>query len=391
MEAINGSKKAIGNCREEEQRFAEDFQRAQQVVLKAKIKREYLTRVLLQQVNAPIADGTDATERIPEDLLEMVLSYLSMVDQRRICCVSKRWQTVLERLKRRTWSELDLRFAKYTVGSPFPMVLEAAELQALAVSASGLLIFTGLADGCVRVWSTTDGAQLSMMPPPIRYGTGVSALALSPCGRFLYSGYYGKFEGGIYAWTLCNVQRRNGEVPKVSLRLSLFRNEGADARDDAPNVLLSTKNGYLYAGLRNGTVHMWTLAGLEHVKLRVMHGKRGAIGALAVNEVCTDHTQLLYAGAEDGSIGIWSTTEGTMLLVLELMKGAGPRRCINALVLSVDGLWLYAGAGDGNLEIHVQHGTGDARSPFVRVWGGDGFLEVVGLSWAGDGRSLFVS
>ena len=360
MEAINGTKKAIGKCREDEQRYGEACYTAQQGVLIAKSKRESLSRLLLQQVNAPIADGTDVTERIPDDLLEMILSYLSMVDQRRTCSVSKRWQTAVERILRRNWSELDLRFAKYTAGAPFPMVLDTADLQALAVPASGLLIYTGSADGCVRVWSTTDGAQLSMMPPPVRYanyynnghyGTGVSALALSPCGRVLYSGYSGPFEGGLHAWTLPEVHRGNGVVPNVSLRLSLFRTAGADARDDAPKVLLRTKKGYLYAGLRDGSVHMWALAGLEHVKLRVMHGKRGAIGALAVNEVCTDHIQVLYAGAEDGSIGIWSTTEGTMLLVLELMKGAGPRRCINALVLSVDGLWLYAGAGDGNLVV----------------------------------------
>jgi len=145
-----------------------------------------LELVLSKQVNAPLADGTDVTKRVPDDVLELVLRQLTMAELFQASRVSRRWRLLFGRVSR-MWAAMDVRFAKYAAGALEPRVLSghAGSVHALVLSPDGQRLYTGSQDRTVRVWSTADGALLQTLK--VHTG-GVRALTLSADGQRLYSG-----------------------------------------------------------------------------------------------------------------------------------------------------------------------------------------------------------
>jgi WD40 repeat protein len=58
-------------------------------------------------------------------------------------------------------------------------------VRSVAVSPDGTLLFSGGADGKIRVWSPTTGELLNIL---LGHPRGVSAIAISPDSRYLASG-----------------------------------------------------------------------------------------------------------------------------------------------------------------------------------------------------------
>ena len=200
MEAINETKLAIaasrekhGTCRlayaatkqamlEAEQAMLE----AEQAVLGVAEETTRLQLVLSKQVNAPLADGSDVTRRVADDVLELVLRRLTMSELFQAGRVSRRWRMLVGRVSR-MWAAMDVRYAKYAAGALEPRVLSghAGSVHALVLSPDGQRLYTGSQDRTVRVWSTADGALLQTLQG---HKSSVNALAVSADGQRLYSG-----------------------------------------------------------------------------------------------------------------------------------------------------------------------------------------------------------
>ena len=121
MEGINLTKLAIaasiekhGMCRlayaATEQTMLEAKQamlEARQAMLEVDEETARLQLVLSTQVNAPLADGSDVTKRVPDDVLELVLRQLTMAELFRAGRVSRRWRLLVGRVSR-MWPAIEL-------------------------------------------------------------------------------------------------------------------------------------------------------------------------------------------------------------------------------------------------------------------------------------------
>ena len=211
MEAINQTKLAIaaarekhGRCRlahaakcmyyqcnsfDAEQAMLEAEQamlEAEQAVLEVAGETTRLELMLSKQVNAPLADGTDVTKRVPDGVLELVLRQMTMAELFQAGRVSRRWRLLVGRVSR-MWAAMDVRFAKYAAGALEPRVLSGhtGSVHALVLSPDGHRLYSGSGDKTVCVWSTEGGAALQTLQGHTK---PVWALVLSPDGQRRYSG-----------------------------------------------------------------------------------------------------------------------------------------------------------------------------------------------------------
>jgi hypothetical protein len=200
MEGINLTKLAIaasiekhGMCRlayaATEQTMLEAKQamlEARQAMLEVDEETARLQLVLSTQVNAPLADGSDVTKRVPDDVLELVLRQLTMAELFRAGRVSRRWRLLVGRVSQ-MWPAMDVRYAKYAAGALEPRVLSghAGSVHALVLSPLGQRLYSGSADSTVRVWSPAGGVLLQTLQG---HTASVNALAVSADGQRLYSG-----------------------------------------------------------------------------------------------------------------------------------------------------------------------------------------------------------
>ena len=310
MEAINLTKLAIaasrekhGRCRRAHAAAAQAMREAEQAMLEAQQAvlevAEETTRlelVLSKQVNAPLADGTDVTKRVPDGVLELVLRQMTMAELFQAGRVSRRWRLLVGRVSR-MWKAIDVRLAKYAAGALEPRVLSGHNgyVFALVVSADGQRLYSGSVDSTVRVWSTADAAPLQTLQGhadyvrfTIRYLFG-TALALSADGQRLYSG---SVDSTVRVWSTAD-----------GTPLQMLQGHTAWVRA----LALSADGQRLYSGSQDSTVRVWSTAG--GVLLQTLQGHTDYVWALAVSA----DGQRLYSGSEDRTVRVWSTAGGVPL------------------------------------------------------------------------------
>ena len=72
-----------------------------------------LEQLLAAQIQAPLADGTDVTEWLPDTLLDTILLFSSIRDMNRAGRVSKRWKRLVDSPRCQNFHRtLDVRMAK---------------------------------------------------------------------------------------------------------------------------------------------------------------------------------------------------------------------------------------------------------------------------------------
>jgi hypothetical protein len=113
---------------------------------------------LVLEVNAPVANGVDPTEWLPEELL---MAILIQVVTAGVCgLVCRRWHTACQdgRIKRRAWEG---RWEGYSAGwrAPQELFTQSDLVCALAVGPDGT-VYSGSLFKMVRAWSGTDGTLL---------------------------------------------------------------------------------------------------------------------------------------------------------------------------------------------------------------------------------------
>jgi len=299
------------------------------------------------------------TVLVPTELLQQIFRLTDAVTIGRVAQVCTRWRAVAgdAHIQQQPAFKLDIRFAKYRTGQAEPDQVAKADdqINALVAAADGTRIYAA-AGTAIRVVDPARPAEftvlkghtdmvcaLALSTDGVLYSGGfdktiigwdaagaklfelvghtgsVRALALSPCGKYLYSGGHDKM---IRIWRL-----DGSEPPKVL----------SGHRSGVYAIAVSPSGDRIYsgAGSKDARIHVWTKDG-ELVK--VLNGHQGGIFALA-----TGPDGALYSGSVDKSVRIWSK-EGRLRRTVR-----GHRFTVQALV--VHGDKVYSGSIDSSIRV----------------------------------------
>ncbi|KAL0396666.1 UNVERIFIED_CONTAM: protein JINGUBANG [Sesamum calycinum] len=156
------------------------------------------------------------------------------------------------------------------------------------------LVFTGSADGSVKVWrrqTEEKGTKHILSQTLLKQECAVTALAINPSATVLYCG---SSDGQVNFW----------ERDK-------FLSHGGVLRGHKLAVLcLATVGNLVLSGSADNNICVWRKEGGGHVSLSVLIGHRGPVKCLAIEEKEThwqgDDTQyIVYSGSTDKSVKIW--------------------------------------------------------------------------------------
>jgi WD40 repeat protein len=185
-----------------------------------------------------------------------------------------------------------------------------------AAWADGLAL-TGSSDHSLRLWDAASGRAVAVLEG---HASGVSALAVSPDGRFAVSG---SWDGTVRAWDLASHQAvlvLGGDAGPVSAVAI-----GPDARQ-------------VLSGHQDGSIRLWNL---KLRTARVLNAHSSEIASLAF---CPDGRYLLSA-SKDKTVRLWDVTSGQCT---RTFAHAVP---VGAVCASPDGTAFYTGGADGIVRI----------------------------------------
>ena len=202
---------------------------------------------------------------------------------------------------------------------------------------------TGSSDHSLRLWDTTSGRALAVLEG---HTSGVSALDVSPDGRFAVSG---SWDGTVRAWDLESREAvvvlggEGGPVSAVAV--------GPDARQ-------------VVSGHQDGVIRLWNL---KLGNARVLSAHTSEVGGLAF---CPDARHILSA-SNDRTVRLWDVVSG------QCTRSFAHAAPVNAVGVSPDGTAFYSGGADGvvrTFELDWEPDDGalpdwDARvRPFLEVF-----------------------
>jgi WD40 repeat protein len=182
---------------------------------------------------------------------------------------------------------------------------------------AGGLALTGSSDHSLRLWDPASGRELAVLEG---HASGVSALVVSPDGRFAVSG---SWDGTVRAWDLASreaVLVLGGDAGPVSAVAI-----GPDARQ-------------VVSGHQDGSIRLWNLK-LRTARVLTAHGSE--VESLAF---CPDARHLLSA-SKDKTVRLWDVTSGQCT---RTFAHAVP---VGAVCASPDGTAFYTGGADGIVRI----------------------------------------
>ncbi|KAL6587632.1 hypothetical protein OROMI_000610 [Orobanche minor] len=162
------------------------------------------------------------------------------------------------------------------------------------------MVFTGSADGSVRVWKREiqgKGIKHFLSRILLQQESAVAALAVDPSSKFLYCGS----SDGLGIWW---------ERDKTTL------SHGGVLRGHKLAVLcLAAAGNLVFTGSADTNICVWKREGRVHICMSVLIGHSGPVKCLAVEEEKGaylgggDRQYLVYSGSIDKSVKIWRVTE----------------------------------------------------------------------------------
>jgi len=241
-------------------------------------------------------------------------------------------------------------------------------VSAVAVTPDGRYLITGDCEGSVRVWDHSTGQCLQTLGGHER---AISAVAVTPDGRQAVSGSY---DNTLRLWHL-----------EMGTCLRLIEGH----TDSVVAVDVTARGELALAGCANGVVKVWSLG--TGACLRTLRGDTQWVSALAV----TPGGREAVAGGADGKVRVWDLASGACLRVLR-----GHAAWVEAVAVTPDGrqavtasldrtarVWNLA-TGDclATLEGHGGYVVGAAATPdgLRVVTGGDRF-DGTARTWVLDG------
>ncbi|PIN19595.1 WD40 repeat-containing protein [Handroanthus impetiginosus] len=167
------------------------------------------------------------------------------------------------------------------------------------------LVFTGSADGTVKVWRRkVQGKRTEhlLSQTLLKQECAITALAVDPSATVLYCG---SSDGLVNFW-----ERNN------------FLSHGGVLRGHKLAVLcLATAGNLVFSGSADTNICVWRREGGEHVCLSVLVGHGGPVKCFAVEEEKAvaraqwgggDRQYILYSGSIDKSVKIWRVSAAVM-------------------------------------------------------------------------------
>jgi WD40 repeat protein len=179
------------------------------------------------------------------------------------------------------------------------------------------LALTGSSDHSLRLWEPASGRAVAVLEG---HASAVSALAVSPDGRFAVSG---SWDGTVCAWDLSSreaVVVLGGDAGPVSAVAI-----GPDAR-------------LVVSGHQDGAIRLWNL---KQRNARVLTAHTSGVEDLAF---CPDARHLLSAG-KDRTVRLWDLASGQCT---RTFAHAVP---VGAVCASPDGTAFYSGGADGVVRV----------------------------------------
>ncbi|KAL0461496.1 UNVERIFIED_CONTAM: protein JINGUBANG [Sesamum latifolium] len=156
------------------------------------------------------------------------------------------------------------------------------------------LVFTGSADGSVKVWRRQieeKGTKHILSQTLLKQDCAVTALAINPSATVLYCG---SSDGQVNFWERHKFLSHGGVLSGHKLAV----------------LCLATVGNLVLSGSADNNICVWRKEGGEHVSLSVLIGHRGPVKCLAVEEKEThwegdDRQYIVYSGSIDKSVKIW--------------------------------------------------------------------------------------
>jgi WD40 repeat protein len=240
-------------------------------------------------------------------------------------------------------------------------------VRALSLSRDGAVLYSGSWDGSVRAWRAADGAGLYTLPAG---GGAVLSLVQSEDGELLFAGTE---TGDVRCWKGRVTRTLKGHTGPVRA-LAASRVAPGDAAEADP---------LLYSAGDDGTIRAWRAADGTCVSVLRPRGGGGASGSgrppptvwcLALSR----DGETLYAGADDGGIGVWQPRQRAAAGTL-----AGHVGAVRALALARDDAALFS-AGEDRVIRRWAPDTGDCTA----ILKGHTFT-VLALALSRDGATLY--
>jgi WD40 repeat protein len=200
-------------------------------------------------------------------------------------------------------------------------------VDAISCTPDGKLVFTGSSDKSVRIWEAESGkcllvlkGQTVMAITPKKsakgHTEGVSAIACTPDGQWLFSGSRDKT---ARIWNA-----KSGECRHT-----------LEGHDDVVYTISCVSDGSrVFTGSSGTFARIWDSA--SGICLRTLESPSW-VKAIA----CTPDGQRVLTGSSDGSVRVWDTESGTCLSTFEGHHGP-----VNAIACTADGKRVFSGSED---------------------------------------------
>ncbi|KAE8674539.1 wall-associated receptor kinase-like 14-like [Hibiscus syriacus] len=164
------------------------------------------------------------------------------------------------------------------------------------VSSSGDMVFTGSADGTVKVWKrerVKRGTKHTLSQTLLQQECAVTALAINNPASVLYCG---SSDGLVNFWELEKGLAHGGVLKGHKLAV----------------LCLEVAGNLVFGGSADKTICVWRRDSNIHTCLTVLTGHTGPVKCLAAEkdqEVRKEQRWKLYSGSLDKSVKVWSVSE----------------------------------------------------------------------------------
>ncbi|TYH72909.1 hypothetical protein ES332_D05G289400v1 [Gossypium tomentosum] len=187
------------------------------------------------------------------------------------------------------------------------------------ISTSGEMVFTGSADGTVKVWKRElqhKGTKHKLAQTLLQQESAVTALAINAAGSAVYCG---SSEGLVNFWEIGKQLSHGGVLKGHKLAI----------------LCLAAAGNLVFSGSADKSICVWRKDGNIHTCLSVLTGHTGPVKCLAVekdHESGNDHRWIVYSGSLDKSVKVWSVSE-----FAQAMSKVGGHESINREAFPVEG------------------------------------------------------